>query len=50
MGDMSPIELSAPPGYADLCEFIQKQLEEIGIPITLRIVQPSALRSGMEQK
>ncbi len=49
MGDMSPIELSAPPGYADLCEFIQKQLEEIGIPITLRIVQPSALRSGMEQ-
>jgi len=43
------IELNAPPAYADICEFIQKQLAEIGIPVALRIVQPSALRSGMEQ-
>lgn len=47
--NMPSIELSAPPTYADICEFIQNQLQETGIPVQLHIMQPSALRSAMER-
>lgn len=43
------ISLYAPPGYMDLCEFIQGQLLDIGIELKLEVAQPAILRSRMEK-
>lgn len=43
------IKLYAPPTYMDLCEFIQGQLSEVGISLSLEVAQPALLRSRMEK-
>lgn len=43
------ITLYAPPTYMDLCEFIQSQLADIGIRLSLEVTQPALLRSRMEK-
>ncbi len=44
-GDSSPeISIATNSQYLDLCEFIQRELEKIGITVTIDVMPPSTLR------
>ncbi len=45
--DLSPsITISTNANYLDLCEYIQKELEKIGILVTVEVMPPSSLRQA----
>ncbi len=46
---LDKIKLQTTQTYLDLCIFIEKQLEELGIPINVEVVSPSMLREWMAQ-
>ncbi|WP_233280022.1 ABC transporter substrate-binding protein [Constantimarinum furrinae] len=44
-GDMTPqITIGTNSQYLDLCEYIQRELEKLGIDVTIDVVPPSTLR------
>ena len=46
-GDQSPsITISTGANYLDLCEFIQKELQKIGVNTTVDVMTPSTLREA----
>ncbi len=46
-GDSNPnITISTNANYLDLCEFIQKELEKIGIEVSIDVMPPSTLRQA----
>lgn len=46
-GDTSPkISITTNSSYLDLCEFIQRELEKIGLIVTVDVIPPSTLRQG----
>jgi len=46
---MPSIPLMTTSSYLDICTFIQAELKKIGIPITIEMIQPSALREMISQ-
>jgi peptide/nickel transport system substrate-binding protein len=44
---LTPITLSTTDDYVDICEFIQHQLSEIGIPIEVEVIPGAAYREMM---
>lgn len=44
---LPPISLSVPPAYADLCQYIQHELSELGIQLKLDVTQGAQLRQMM---
>ncbi len=46
---MPNFKLQTTQSYLDLCIFIEKQLEELGIPLEVEVVKPSQLREWMAQ-
>ena len=46
---MPTLTLNTTPTYLDLCLFIEKQLQELGIPLNVEVNKPSALRERMAQ-
>lgn len=47
--ELPPVRLYAPPAYMDLAEFIQNQVQRIGIRIELEVTQGALLRTRMEK-
>jgi len=46
-GDNSPsITITTNSNYLDLCEFIQRELEKIGLNVVVDVIPPSTLRQG----
>jgi peptide/nickel transport system substrate-binding protein len=46
-GDKNPnMTISTGTNYLDLCEYIQKELEKIGIQVTIDVMPPSTLRQA----
>ncbi|MFY0604154.1 MAG: ABC transporter substrate-binding protein [Flavobacteriaceae bacterium] len=46
-GDTSPqITITTNSNYLDLCEFIQRELEKIGLDVQIDVIPPSTLRQG----
>lgn len=46
-GDDNPtITITTNSNYLDLCEFIQRELEKIGIQVVVDVIPPSTLRQG----
>lgn len=46
-GDVYPeITISTNANYLDLCEYIQKELEKVGIAVTVEVMPPSTLRQA----
>lgn len=46
-GDQDPhITISTNANYLDLCEFIQKELEKIGLRVSVEVMPPSTLRQA----
>lgn len=45
--DLNPsITITTNSNYLDLCEFIQRELEKIGLDVTVDVIPPSTLRQG----
>lgn len=44
---LDPISLSTTEDYVDICEFLQHQLSEIGIPISIEVIPGAAYREMM---
>ena len=40
------ITITTNSNYLDLCEFIQRELQNIGLDVTIDVVPPSSLRQG----
>ncbi len=44
--EIIPITISTNSNYLDLCEFIQKELQKIGVTVAIEVIPPSTLRQG----
>ncbi|OUS17524.1 ABC transporter substrate-binding protein [Nonlabens dokdonensis] len=49
-GDLKPsITISTGANYLDLCEFIQKEMQKIGLEVKIDVMTPSALRQARKE-
>lgn len=46
---LQPITILTPENYADIVNFIASQLQEIGIPVQIEIMQPNILKQQMSR-
>lgn len=47
MGPLQPITLHTNPAYLDLCEYVQRQWQQLGVPVKVEVSPPSTLRQAM---
>jgi peptide/nickel transport system substrate-binding protein len=46
---LQPISILTPENYADIVNFVANQLQEIGIPAKIEVMQPNILRQQMSR-